>query len=117
MREASPTGGALGQVPVQQQQYLMTVKGSLNATLQSDVLKENLNDVYNIYLDAMFGSPQELSEGVRTGKITVDEANAYLQQRKETSFNEFQLPTVRSGGQNITNLVIAPDGSLINITQ
>lgn len=117
MREASPTGGALGQVPVQQQQYLMTVKGSLNTTLKSSVLKENLNDVYNIYLDAMFGSPEELSGGVKNGKITVDQANAYLQQRKQTSFNEFGLPTVRSGGQNITNLVIAPDGSLINITQ
>jgi len=30
MREASPTGGALGQVPVQQQEYLMQLLGSLD---------------------------------------------------------------------------------------
>jgi hypothetical protein len=116
MREASPTGGALGQVPVRQQQYLMSVLGSLKPTLKPEVLRENLNDVYNVYLDTMFGAPQELSQAVKDGRMTDEQANAYLQMRKETGFNEYNLPVAKSGGQVITNLVIAPDGTLYNIT-
>jgi len=117
MREASPTGGALGQVPVQQQEFLMSVLGSLSPSLPPEVLKENLNDVYNIYLDSMFGSPQELSVAVQQGKMSSTQANAYLSSRKETAFNEFNLPSARSGGQDITNLVIAPDGELVQLIQ
>lgn len=116
MREASPTGGALGQVPVQQQEFLMSVLGSLTPSLQPSVLEENLNDVYNIYLDAMYGSPQELQRAVKSGRMSVTEANSYLANRKQTSFNEFGIPA-RSGGQNITNLVISPTGDLVKITQ
>lgn len=115
MREASPTGGALGQVPVQQQEFLMSVLGSLNPSLPSDVLEENLNDVYNVYLDTMFGSPQELSTAVKRGKMTPTEANSYLQQRKETAFDEYNLPTVKSQGESIENYVIAPNGELVII--
>jgi hypothetical protein len=115
MREASPTGGALGQVPVQQQVFLMQVLGSLSPSLNSGVLKENLNDVYNIYLDVMFGSPDELSSKVRSGQMTATQANSYLQQRKETGFNDYNLPVNKSNGKDIGDLVIAPDGSLVRV--
>jgi len=115
MRDASPTGGALGQVPVQQQEFLMSVLGSLNRGLQANDLRENLHDVYNIYLDIMFGSPEELSNKVRSGSMTATQANAYLQQRKETGFNDYNLPTNKSGGQDIGNLVIAPNGKLVRV--
>jgi len=114
MREASPTGGALGQVPVQQQEFLMSVLGSLTPSLEPAVLAENLNDVYNIYLDAMFGSPGELEDAVRRGQMSVGQANAYLFTRKKTSFDEYGIPAA-SGGQDITNIVIAPDGKLTTI--
>jgi hypothetical protein len=115
MREASPTGGALGQVPVQQQVFLMQVLGSLSPSLPSDVLKENLNDVYNIYLDVMFGSPDELASKVKSGGMTASQANSYLQQRKETGFNDYNLPVNKSNGKDIGELVIAPDGSLVRV--
>jgi hypothetical protein len=115
MREASPTGGALGQVPVQQQVFLMQVLGSLSPSLDSAVLEENLNDVYNIYLDVMFGSPDELSGQVKNARMTATQANSYLQQRKETGFNDFNLPMAKSGGQDIGNLVIAPNGDLVRV--
>jgi hypothetical protein len=112
MREASPTGGALGQVPVQQQVFLMQVLGSLSPSLDSDVLRENLNDLYNVYLDVMFGSPDELSNKVRSGQMTATQANSFLQQRKETGFNDYNLPINKSNGQDIGDLVIAPNGEL-----
>lgn len=115
MRENSPTGGALGQVPVQQQQYLMSLKGSLSVAMSPDVLQTNLQDLYNVYLDAMFGTPQELSQAVRQGRMTSQEANAFLNQRKQSSFDEFNLPTASSQGQPIDNLQIAPDGTLIQL--
>jgi hypothetical protein len=115
MRENSPTGGALGQVPVKQQEYLMSMKGSLKVNMPSDALQGNLQDLYNIYLDAMFGSPEELSSAVRRGRLSAQQANSYLQARKESSYNEFHLPFASSGGQLIDNLKIAPDGTLINI--
>ena len=115
MREASPTGGALGQVPVQQQEFLMSVLGSLSPSLKPKVLGENLNDVYNVYLDVMFGSPQELSKAVKTGKMTPSEANSYIQARKETGFNEYNLPVNKSMGEDIENLTIAPNGDLVII--
>lgn len=117
MREASPTGGALGQVPVQQQEFLMSVKGSLRPINEPVVLKENLNDLYNIYLDAMFGSPEELSQAVRQNKMTAEEANQYLSQRKATSYNEFNIPNPRSSGQDISDIVVSPTGELVKIKQ
>jgi len=55
MREASPTGGALGQVPVQQQEYLMQLLGSLDVTQKPPVLLDNMKRIYNIYMDAIHG--------------------------------------------------------------
>ena len=113
MREASPTGGALGQIPVKQQEFLMSVLGSLQPTLNSDTLRENLNGVYNTYLDAMFGSPEELSDAVRRGSMTQQKANQLIQQRKQTAYNEFNLTSTSSFGEDISRTTIAPDGSLI----
>ena len=45
MREASPTGGALGQVAVQEINFLQSTIASLDIGLEDDVLKENLNQV------------------------------------------------------------------------
>lgn len=55
MRESSPTGGALGQVPVQQQEYLMQLLGSLDVTQKPEVLMDNMKRISNIYMDIVHG--------------------------------------------------------------
>lgn len=45
MRQASPTGGALGQVAVQELNYLQAVLGNLDEGQSPTVLKKNLGDV------------------------------------------------------------------------
>jgi len=45
MRAASPTGGALGQVAVQELESLQSVLGSLNIGQTKDTLITNLNAV------------------------------------------------------------------------
>lgn len=47
MREASPTGGALGQVAVQELNMLQSVLGSLDASQSADQLTRSLNKVYD----------------------------------------------------------------------
>jgi hypothetical protein len=89
MRESSPTGGALGQVPVQQQEFLMQVLGALNPRLSPEVLRENLKAVYNIYLDAIYGSPNEIAEAVRDGRMTEEMADLLTDEREEVPFSEF----------------------------
>lgn len=101
MREASPTGGALGQVPVRQQEFLMQVQGSLMPTLKQDVLEENLRQVSNTYaqllIDATYGDEMEWEEAIKDGRATMAEAQIMLGQRqdsmdsymRETDFNQF----------------------------
>lgn len=101
MREASPTGGALGQVPVRQQEFLMQVQGALIPTLQPDVLRENLNRVQNnymnLYLNAIYGDEQEWQEAIADGRATPEDMEMSLQEKQEmrqqylrqTEFGEF----------------------------
>lgn len=49
MREASPTGGALGQVAVQELEALQATLGSLDANQSEMQLRRNLNKVYEHY--------------------------------------------------------------------
>lgn len=55
MRDASPTGGALGQIPVQQQKRLEQMLGSLHTQLPDSVLQDNIKRAQNIYLDIIHG--------------------------------------------------------------
>jgi hypothetical protein len=58
MRDSSPTGGALGQVPFQQQRRLEQLLGSLDITQPAPVLADNLKRVSNIYNDIVHGEGQ-----------------------------------------------------------
>ncbi len=110
MREASPTGGALGQIPVRQQEFLMQMQGSLNPQLRPEVLRENLSFVHNNYLralmDAVYGDPQELAEAVRIGRMTEEQADAAQLERqqieqqytRETEFGQFGERRGQDGG-------------------
>lgn len=73
MREASPTGGALGQVPIQQQQRLEQVLGSLRLDQDPGDLDANLKRVMNIYTDVVYGSPLERRQAVTEGRLSPQE--------------------------------------------
>jgi len=85
MRENSPTGGALGQVPIQQQTRLEQVLGSLNINQPPNVLASNIQRVMNIYTDIIYGSPAERDRAVREGRMTPE-------QSAEIDSFYFQLP-------------------------
>lgn len=91
MRENSPTGGALGQVPIQQQKRLEQVLGSLDKTQSADVVLDNLRRVNNIYMDIIYGKPEEIEKLVSDGKLSKQEAAQY-KQRYTLSFDEFGRP-------------------------
>ena len=78
MRENSPTGGALGQVPIQQQQRLEQVLGSLNINQPPSVLEANIKRVMNIYTDIIYGSPEERARSIEQGRMS-PEQNAEIE--------------------------------------
>jgi hypothetical protein len=53
MRDESPTGGALGQVAVQELEALQASLGSLNTSQSSDQLLRNLERLENQYRQSM----------------------------------------------------------------
>jgi hypothetical protein len=55
MREASPTGGALGQVAVQEIAYLQATIANLEQSQSPEQLEDNLRRVKNAYLDIIHG--------------------------------------------------------------
>lgn len=55
MREASPTGGALGAVSDTEQRLLQSVYGSLSTSQSQSQLKFNLGRLRNMYLDIIHG--------------------------------------------------------------
>ena len=81
MREASPTGGALGQVTERELQLLQATIGSLEQSQSGQQFRDNLNRVYNTYLDIIHGrgngperrrlSFEEQPQGPRRGPVRV----------------------------------------------
>lgn len=72
MREASPTGGALGQVAVQELEALQSVLGSLSQSQSEAQLMDNLerlNEIYTGILDTIYetGDPSALGLPSRGG--------------------------------------------------
>src|SRR5690606_25607370 len=55
MREASPTGGALGNVSNFESQMLGDLLGSLDLTQPKATVKANMQRIYNNYLDIIHG--------------------------------------------------------------
>ena len=88
MRENSPTGGALGQVPIQQQKRLEQVLGSLDVGQRTEVVEDNLKRVINIYMNIVYGTPDEIQKLVDKGEISEAEATP-LMKRNKLSFDKF----------------------------
>lgn len=65
MRDASPTGGALGQVAVQELQALQATVGSLELGQSKEELKKNLDKIdlhYNNWLKTVGGTPANTTQ-------------------------------------------------------
>lgn len=92
MRENSPTGGALGQVPIQQQTRLEQVLGSLNVEQDPTVLQDNLARVRNIYIDIMYGDADERRRAVEAGKLDPGRSAEVDAMYTELSFDEMGRP-------------------------
>ncbi len=75
MRESSPTGGALGQVPFQQQKRLEQVLGNIHVGQPPPVMEANAQRIQNIYFDIMYGSADERAWAVELGDITQEESD------------------------------------------
>ena len=101
MRENSPTGGALGQVPIQQQKRLEQVLGSLDVGQRTEVVEDNLKRVINIYMDIVYGTPDEIQKLVDEGEISEAEATP-LMKRNKLSFDKFGKPTAAEPEPRIT---------------
>lgn len=72
MRSASPTGGALGQVAVQELEYLQNALGSLDAAQSPEQVRENLNSIkehFNVWKATVAlskASPQQSTQSNST---------------------------------------------------
>lgn len=73
MKFNSPTGGALGQVPFQQQQRLEQLLGALDLTQRPEALQDNINRIQNIYMDTIHGTRQERLRLLQEGKVTQEQ--------------------------------------------
>lgn len=60
MRNASPTGGALGNVTERQLEGLQGLLGSLKVTGDRKILEDNLKRISNIYMDTIHGTPEQI---------------------------------------------------------
>jgi hypothetical protein len=55
MRDSSPTGGALGQVAVQELEMLQAAYGSMQQSQTREQLEFNVRRLHNMYLDTIHG--------------------------------------------------------------
>lgn len=108
MRENSPTGGALGQVPIQQQQRLEQVLGSLNINQPPAVLEANIKRVMNIYTDIIYGDPAERAQAVERGTMTPDQSAEIDSYYYELPFDERGRPIDQAG--DAEPIVVRPQG-------
>lgn len=110
MREASPTGGALGAVNSTELAFLQGVLGRLDITSRRDIQIDNLKRINNIYLDKIYGTPEQIMAAYnagninpRTGKPLTLEDIAPLVKRYELSFDESGNPIkkTKTGSKNL----------------
>lgn len=85
MRNSSKTGGALGQVSDVEEKLLQSVMGSVQQSQTHDQLMYNLRRLHNIYDGVVNGTPQQLDQLVKSGKITPSQRAKVLSQRYDLS--------------------------------
>ena len=98
MRNASPTGGALGNVTERQLEGLQGLLGSLKVTGDRRILEDNLKRISNIYMDTIHGTPDAIRRLGPERGLTPQQIQA-LAERYDLSFDERGR---RSGDQRQT---------------
>lgn len=87
MRAASPTGAALGNSSDRDVAMMQAMKGSLNVRTDPKVLRQNLKDIRELYLNAWFGSPEEIQAAVDDGRMTRQQALQLQKERESVGFD------------------------------
>lgn len=87
MRAASPTGGALGSVAVKELDLLTSTLGSLDVRQDDEILRENLGQIRELYLDAWFGTPDEHKAAIDDGRMTPAQSKRLMEERKKVGFD------------------------------
>lgn len=85
MRDQSPTGGAVGQVTEGEHKLLRDSFGSLDPRQGEKQLGENLHRLYTRYTDIVNGSPAQLADALKAGKITEQQYETAMRQREYRS--------------------------------
>ncbi len=77
IKEASPTGGALGSVSNQESERLEQKTGKLSVSDDPTALRDNTGAAMNLYADTVHGTPEQIRKLYEEGKITAAEADIY----------------------------------------
>jgi hypothetical protein len=114
LRENSPTGGALGNVSEKQSALLASVLGNLELSQSPQILRQTVQDLGNIMLDTIHGSPEEIQSAFRSGIINYTQAQTMIASRYNASPEMLQLAGM-SGANGTVRVQIAPNGDLVPI--
>jgi len=96
MRQASTTGGALGNVTELQLKQLQSVLGGLDVRGRPEMLQDNLKRVHNIYMDIIHGTPEQIAAIARERGLPPADV-APLMFRHQLSFDEYGNPVGDAG--------------------
>jgi peptidoglycan L-alanyl-D-glutamate endopeptidase CwlK len=77
MRNASPTGAAVGNPSDAEGKRLEARYGALNVSGDPTKLREDIYAAMNAYLDTVYGTPEQIRQRYNDGKITGAIADAY----------------------------------------
>jgi len=77
MKQQSITGASgLGQINMMEFQALADIAGALRLEMRPSSLKKHLNEYKTRYLNVVYGTPEERTELVKSGRISEQENNA-----------------------------------------
>ena len=116
MRENSPNGGALGNVTERQLAMLGSLLGNLTLAQNPESLRNIASDINNIQLDAIFGSPEEISAAVQSGRMTQEQGREALSMRQNQSPETLGISPQETGGKRVKRLELNPDGTITPVT-
>ena len=88
IRAASPNGAGLGgNTSDRDMAALERIKGTLSIRKDPAIQREDLKNIREIYLNAWFGSPEEIQNAVQDGRMTSDQALKIQKERETVGFD------------------------------
>lgn len=108
MRQTSPSGGAMGNLTEKEGERLAATLGSLKQSQKPDDLRHNLVRLGNIYADMAYGTPEEIGDMLRSGKITQQQHDAQLLLNKSAKdkIDQANGPPVTITGPNNEKMIL-----------